>query len=84
MLEPLYESSPIQGFLDKKGEGIHHIAFEVDDIHPRITQLKHKGVKLINEEPKSGAHQSEIAFIHPKSTHGVLVELCQQAKGSEE
>lgn len=84
LLEPLYESSPIQGFLDKKGEGIHHIAFEVDDIHPRITQLKHKGVKLINEEPKSGAHQSEIAFIHPKSTHGVLVELCQQAKGSEE
>lgn len=83
LLEPLYDDSPIKKFLDKKGEGIHHIALEVDDIDFRLNQLKTKGIKLINEEAKTGAHNSQIAFIHPKAAHGVLLELCQQAEGSE-
>ncbi|WP_181350034.1 methylmalonyl-CoA epimerase [Thalassobacillus sp. CUG 92003] len=79
LLEPLSDGSPIQAFLTKRGEGIHHIAFEVDDIHNRLAQYKELGVPLINEAPKSGAHQSEIAFLHPKAAHGVLYELCQPA-----
>ncbi|UJL44785.1 methylmalonyl-CoA epimerase [Virgibacillus sp. NKC19-16] len=85
LLEPLNDSSPIQKFLDKKGEGIHHIAVEVDNIEARLNQLKSEGVRLINEKAKSGAHNSQIAFIHPKAANGVLVELAQQAgEGSEE
>lgn len=84
LLEPLHDNSPIKKFLDKKGEGIHHIALEVDDIHSRLNQLKIKGIQLINEEAKIGAHNSQIAFIHPKAAHGVLFELCQHAEGSGE
>ncbi|MBN6205626.1 methylmalonyl-CoA epimerase [Ralstonia pickettii] len=83
LLEPLHNDSPIKKFLDKKGEGVHHIALEVDDIDFRLKQLKAKGIKLINEKAKTGAHNSQIAFIHPKAAHGVLLELCQQAEGSE-
>lgn len=77
LLEPLTSASPIQRFLDQRGEGIHHIALEVDQIKKRLEQLKASGIELINEQPKLGANQSQIAFIHPKSTYGVLYELCE-------
>ncbi|APC48360.1 methylmalonyl-CoA epimerase [Virgibacillus halodenitrificans] len=84
LLEPLDENSPIQGFLDKKGEGIHHIALEVDDINKRLKKYKSENIKLINDEPKKGADNSEIAFIHPQSANGVLFELCQHLGRSED
>ncbi|MGP4061786.1 methylmalonyl-CoA epimerase [Halobacillus sp. H74] len=78
LLEPLSEESAIQSFLTKKGEGVHHIALEVDDIHTRLKQYKDQGIRMINEEPKLGARNSQIAFLHPKAANGVLFELCQQ------
>lgn len=83
LLEPMDESSAINKFLQKKGEGIHHIALEVDNIEQRLTDLKANGIQLIHEVPKQGANNSQIAFLHPKSTNGVLFELCQHNKGSE-
>ncbi|MHA6251031.1 methylmalonyl-CoA epimerase [Oceanobacillus sp. CAU 1775] len=83
LLEPLNENSPIKTFIDKRGEGIHHIALEVDDISHRLEQMKSNGIQLINETAKIGAHDSQIAFIHPKAANGVLFELCQPAKGEE-
>ncbi|WP_084268783.1 methylmalonyl-CoA epimerase [Oceanobacillus damuensis] len=80
LLEPLNDTSPIRRFLDKKGEGIHHIALEVDDIKTRLEQLIKQGVKVINEKPKPGANNSQIAFIHPKAASGVLFEICQHEK----
>jgi len=77
LLEPLSESSAIYSYLQKKGEGIHHIAIEVDNIEERLQHLKENGIKLINETPKTGANDSQIAFLHPKSTNGVLLELCK-------
>ncbi|RWZ60144.1 methylmalonyl-CoA epimerase [Halobacillus fulvus] len=77
LLEPLQDTSPIHTFLEKRGEGIHHIAFEVEDIEERLAQYKSQGIRLIHEEPKTGAHDSQIAFLHPKAANGVLVELCQ-------
>ncbi len=71
------EESPIAKYLEKNREGIHHICFEVEDINSALTELKNRGVKLINEEPKKGAHGTLVAFIHPKSTNGVLTEICQ-------
>lgn len=68
----------ISKFIEKKGEGIHHIAFDVEDIHEEIKRLKNDGFELINDEPKKGADNKLICFIHPKSTGGVLVELCQE------
>ncbi len=78
LLAPTRPDSPIQKYLDKKGEGMHHIAFEVDDIEQKIETLKQEGFILINDQPKDGADNKRIAFIHPKSTGGVLVELCQE------
>lgn len=72
--------SPIAKFLEKKGEGIHHIAFDVEDIHAEITRLKNGGFVLINEVPKKGADNKLVVFLHPKNTNGVLVELCQEIK----
>ncbi|MDA6072220.1 methylmalonyl-CoA epimerase [Flavobacterium sp. AC] len=72
--------SPIAKFLEKKGEGIHHIAFDVDDIHAEVTRLKNEGFVLINEVPKKGADNKLVVFLHPKNTNGVLVELCQEIK----
>lgn len=69
--------SPIAKYLEKNREGIHHICFEVDDINKALSSLKERGVKLINEEPRKGAHNTLVAFIHPKSTNGVLTEICQ-------
>lgn len=72
--------SPIAKFLEKKGEGIHHIAFDVEDIHAEISRLKSEGFVLINEVPKKGADNKLVVFLHPKNTNGVLVELCQEIK----
>ncbi len=70
--------SPIARFIGKRGEGIHHIAFEVEDIVGELARLKEAGVRLINETPTEGAHDMLVAFVHPSSFHGVLVELCQK------
>lgn len=77
LLEPLDESSPITKFLEKRGEGIHHICFRVDDIHSALERLKSEGVRLIDEVPRPGAYNSKVAFIHPKAMNGVLVELAE-------
>lgn len=80
LLEAMSENSPIAKFLAKKGEGIHHIAFEVDDIKAEMQRLKNEGFILLNEEPKMGADDKLVCFVHPKSAAGVLVELCQEIK----
>jgi len=77
LLEATNANSPIAKFIKKKGEGIHHIAFAVDDIKKEITRLNAEGFTLINEKPKKGADNKLVAFLHPKSTNGVLIELCQ-------
>ncbi len=80
LLEPTDPTSSVQAFLDKRGEGLHHLAFTVDDIQARIAELKQSGLRMIDESPRLGSHQMQIAFVHPKSTFGVLVELCEPAK----
>ena len=70
--------SPIAKFIEKKGEGIHHIAFDVEDIISEIARLKKEGFVVLNEVPKKGADNKLVAFLHPKSTNGVLIELCQE------
>ena len=79
LLESTTEDGPIAKFLEKKGEGIHHIAFEVDDIVAELKRLKQEGFVILNDTPKRGADNKLVAFVHPKSTNGVLVELCQEA-----
>ena len=78
LLAATNDDSPIAKFLAKKGEGIHHIAFEVADIDAEIKRLEGEGFKLINDKPKNGADNKRIAFLHPKSTNGVLIEICQE------
>ena len=78
LLEPIDEHSPISNFLEKKGEGLHHIAFRTDNIEPLLLQLKEKGVQLIDEKPRQGAGGTKIAFLHPRSTGKVLMEICQK------
>ena len=78
LLEATNENSPIAKFIEKKGEGIHHIAFDVDDIKKEIKRLKKEGFIVLNEKPKKGADNKLVAFLHPKSTNGVLIELCQE------
>jgi methylmalonyl-CoA/ethylmalonyl-CoA epimerase len=80
LLQATNKDSPIAKFIEKKGEGIHHIAFAVDDIEKEIKRLTKEGFKMIHEKPKKGADNKLIAFLHPKSTNGVLVELCQEIK----
>lgn len=80
LLEATKEDSSIAKFIDKKGEGIHHIAFDVDDIETEIKRLKKEGFKVLNETPKKGADNKLVAFLHPKSSNGVLIELCQDIK----
>ena len=80
LLSALAEDSPIAAFLQKRGEGIHHIAFEVSDIRQEMERLRNEGFVLLNEEPKLGADHKLICFVHPKGTNGVLVELCQEIK----
>jgi methylmalonyl-CoA/ethylmalonyl-CoA epimerase len=77
LLEPTHQNSPIAKFIEKKGEGVHHLAFSVADISESIQSYKNKGFQVINEEPKRGADDKLICFLHPKSTAGVLIELCQ-------
>ena len=77
LLEPTSPDSPIAKFLDKNDPGIHHIAYEVDDVQQAIEHMLKEGARMIDQEPRSGAHGTRIAFVHPKSSHGVLTELCQ-------
>ena len=78
LLEGTSPDSPISKFIDKRGEGVHHIAFEVEDIEKEITRLTKEGFQMIHEKPKDGADNKLIAFLHPKSSNGVLIELCQE------
>ena len=80
LLEPTDSSSPVAKFLESRGEGLHHLAFTVENIQQRIDELQAAGLKMIDDSPRQGAHHMQIAFVHPKSTHGVLTELCQPAK----
>lgn len=80
LLEATNADSPIAKFIEKKGEGIHHIAFDVEDIRAELARLKKEGFIILNEEPKKGADNKWVAFLHPKTTNGVLIELCQDIK----
>lgn len=80
LLQAIHNDSPIANFIAKKGEGIHHIAFEVENILAEIERLKKEGFIVLNEIPKKGADNKLVAFLHPKSTNGVLIELCQEIK----
>ena len=80
LLEATNPDSPIAKFIEKKGEGIHHIAFDVEDIISEIARLKAEGFTILNETPKKGADNKLVAFLHPKGTNGVLIELCQEIK----
>ena len=82
LLEATKEESAIHKFIEKKGEGIHHIAFDVEDIYEEIKRLKEEGFIVLNETPKKGADNKLVAFLHPKSTNGVLIELCQDVDNS--
>lgn len=83
LLESTDPGGPIGKFIEKKGEGIHHIAFEVTDIFAEMARLRAEGFTLLNEEPKRGADNKLVCFVHPKSAHGVLVELCQEIRGAD-
>lgn len=78
LLEATNPDSPIAKFIEKRGEGIHHIAFDVADINAEVARLKKEGFTVLNETPKSGADNKLVVFLHPKSTNGVLIELCQE------
>ena len=80
LLEATNPDSPIAKFIEKKGEGIHHIAFDVEDIEAEIKRLQGEGFVILNEIPKKGADNKLVAFLHPKSTNGVLIELCQEIR----
>lgn len=80
LLEATKGDSPIAKFIEKRGEGIHHIAFDVDDILLEMDRLRNEGFVLLNEKPKKGADNKWVAFVHPKETNGVLIELCQEVK----
>lgn len=78
LLAPTSEDSPIAKFIEKKGEGIQHIAFAVDDLPAELAKAEENGIQLIDKAPRPGAHGADIAFLHPKSTMGVLLELCKE------
>lgn len=80
LLEATAPESAIAKYIEKRGEGIHHIAFEVEDIHAEMERLRNEGYRLLNEAPKRGADNKLVCFIHPKSANGVLVELCQEIR----
>lgn len=83
LLEATRDDSPIAKFIEKRGEGIHHIAFSVTDIKAETKRLKGEGFIVLNEEPKKGADNKQVVFLHPKSTNGVLVELCEDINNNE-
>jgi len=78
LLESTSDDGPIAKYLEKRGEGVQHVAFRVENIEEALAELKEKGIKLIDEKPRRGAGGAKIAFLHPKSTYGVLVELCER------
>jgi methylmalonyl-CoA/ethylmalonyl-CoA epimerase len=78
LLESTAPDGPIAKFLEKKGQGIHHVAFRVENVEEALAELKEKGIKLIDEKPRMGAGGAKIAFLHPKATNGILVELCER------
>jgi len=78
LLESTAPDGPVAKFIEKKGQGIHHVAFRVENLEQALEELKQKGVRLIDEKPRQGAGGAKIAFLHPKATHGVLVELCER------
>lgn len=78
LTQPMAEDSPISKFLEKRGEGIHHLALEVDDVDAELARLKSEGFELIDQKARPGSHGMMIAFLHPKSTNGVLIELCSK------
>jgi methylmalonyl-CoA/ethylmalonyl-CoA epimerase len=80
LLEPTTPDSPIAGFIEKRGEGVHHLSYQVQDIDAQIASLRAAGVQMIDEKPRSGAHGSRIAFLHPKSSARILTELTQSAE----
>lgn len=80
LLEATKEESPIAKFIDKKGEGMHHIAFDVEDIEAEMKRLKEEGFILLNDKPKQGADNKLVCFLHPKGTNSVLIELCQEIR----
>ena len=80
LLEPTAPDSPVAKFLEKNGEGIHHLAYEVEDLEAALAELENKDIRLIDRTPRRGAHGASIAFLHPKASGGVLTELCQQGK----
>ena len=80
LLEATSPDSPVAKFIEAKGEGVHHIAFQVENLLETLAELKAKGVRLIDETPRLGAHGAKIAFIHPKASNGVLVELCERSE----
>jgi len=80
LLEATHPDSAIAKFIDKKGAGIHHVAFEVENIHAEMKRLEALGFQLLNEQPKKGADNKLVCFLHPKSTNGLLVELCQEIR----
>jgi methylmalonyl-CoA/ethylmalonyl-CoA epimerase len=79
LLEPTDPTSTVAAFLEKRGEGLHHLAFTVEDLEARIAELKQSGLRMIDDAPRPGAHHMRIAFLHPKSSSGVLTELCEPA-----
>jgi methylmalonyl-CoA/ethylmalonyl-CoA epimerase len=80
LLEPTSEDSPVAKFLAKNGPGVHHVAYEVANLEQRLADLKTNGIRLIDEVPRTGAHNTRIAFMHPKASGGVLTELCEPGK----
>ncbi len=80
LLEPTDPTSTVAQFIEKRGEGLHHVAYTVDGLQARLDALKATGVRLIDEKPRAGAHHTQIAFLHPKSSKGVLTELCEPQK----
>lgn len=83
LLQATHNQGPIAKFIEQRGEGIHHIAFLVTDIHKEIIRLKKEGFDIIDDSPKKGADNKLVAFVHPKSCNGVLIELCQEIKNDE-
>ncbi len=81
LLSPLGPDTPVGKFLERKGPGLHHVAYRVDDIEAALAKLKDGGIELIDAEPRTGIRNSRIAFLHPKSTHGVLTEIVEPAEG---
>jgi len=77
LLEPTDPSSTVAVFIEKRGQGLHHVAYTVDDLESRIAELQNEGVRMIDTTPRNGAHDTRIAFLHPKSSGGVLTEMCQ-------